>query len=77
MSTIRHVAWSDPHDDTVCWAFWREDLPCLNRPTWRVQNTTNAGYSLMCEVHKEGFATDYPDALVVYTRLPQQEEPVA
>jgi len=73
-SQVRYFPWSDTPDTTHCWALWREDLPCPNRPTWRIQNTTNAGYSLMCDVHKEGFATDYPHALVVFNTYTTPQE---
>ncbi len=52
-----------------CMCLWREDLPCPNRATWRVENTTNAGFSEMCTPHKEGFAILEPTALVRYVRL--------
>jgi len=54
---------------TTCWAFWREGLPCPNQVAWRVQNRTNAGYSLMCDVHKDAFVAAQPQALVRYQRL--------
>ena len=69
MSEIRAFPWETPVDTFRCWAQWREGLPCPNAATWVVQNTTNKGYSLMCDVHKEGFAHDYPHAMVQY--LPQ------
>lgn len=69
MSEVRHFPWTASPDTRHCWALWREDLPCPNRPCWRVQNSTNHGYSIMCDVHKEAFATDYPAAQVRYLSL--------
>jgi hypothetical protein len=69
MSEVRALPWNAAVDETRCMALWRESLPCPNHATWRVQNRTNPGYSVMCDVHKEGFATDYPFAMVQYRRL--------
>jgi len=76
-SQIRTLRGSETPSPAQCWALWREDLPCPNVPMWRIQNTTNAGYSLVCDVHKEGFATAYPHARVVYAPLatPQEASP--
>ena len=52
-----------------CMALWRVDLPCPNRAEWRVENTTNVGWSDMCASHKEGFAALYPQAAVRYVAL--------
>ena len=53
----------------TCMCSWSEDRPCPNRAVWRLENTTNDGYSLMCTPHKEGFARFYPNALVRYRCL--------
>jgi hypothetical protein len=74
MSEVRAFSWDTPVDTTRCWAKWREDLPCPNRATYRVQNRANQGYSLMCDVHKDGFAHDYPFAAVQYLAIPDVEE---
>jgi len=53
----------------TCWALWRVGVPCPNQATWEVRNTTNPGYSRMCEVHKAAFAEAEPAAAVEYLRL--------
>jgi hypothetical protein len=55
--------------DGQCWCWWRGDVPCPNRATWRVENLTNDGYSLMCGPHQEGFAAQFPTAAVRYIAL--------
>jgi hypothetical protein len=69
MSQVRTFPGDRPVDMAHCWALWREDLPCPNVATWRVQNTTNAGYSLMCDVHKDGFMRAHPAAAVTYVAV--------
>lgn len=73
MSDIRIIPWQSEEvarmGHGTCWALWREDLPCLNQATWWVQNLHNIGYSLMCDLHKEGFADAEPTAAVRYIRM--------
>lgn len=73
MSEIRVYPDGTPLPNTwhpgQCMCLWREDLPCPNAAEWRVENTTNEGFSEMCGPHKEGFEALAPDALVRYVTL--------
>lgn len=66
MPTLRVFA-DKPHPDWTpgtCMCFWREDLPCPNAATWRVDNIVNESVSEMCTPHKEAFARLRPQAQV-------------
>ena len=77
MTDIRIIPWHSDEVEAIghstCWALWREDLPCPNQATWRVQNLHNVGYSLMCDLHKEAFAEAAPYASVRY--IPMEGPP--
>ena len=59
-----------PH---ACWAQWRPGLPCPNRAVWRIENTTNPGYSRVCDPHKEAFADTWPEAAVRFVALAEDD----
>jgi len=69
MAEVRVIPEAELPPDDVCWCEWRLGVPCPNRAEWRVQNTTNDGYSLMCDPHMEGFAAQFPTAAVRYVAL--------
>ena len=71
MAEIRVFEDTPSHDWCLgqCMCSWREDLPCPNQATWRVENTTNEGFSDMCTPHKEDFAALWPEAFVRYVAL--------
>jgi hypothetical protein len=69
MSAIQVIPWEQYVPDDRCMALWREELPCPNISVWRVQNTLNAGYSHMCELHAQEFQRAYPTASVLYFPL--------
>jgi hypothetical protein len=52
-----------------CWAEWKPGLGCPNRAVWHVQNLDNAGYTRLCTLHRDGWATSYPEARVACTTL--------
>lgn len=57
-----------------CLCLWRSGVPCLNKATWHVSNTTNEGESWMCDVHKEDFQLVYPGAYVHYEVIAEKEK---
>jgi len=70
MSAIRVIDDDEESQDTQrCLCYWLDGLRCPNAATWRVENLTNQGYSLMCTPHKEGFQHSHPGALVGYIAL--------
>jgi hypothetical protein len=75
MNAMRVIPDDITMDETYCFALWREGLPCPNVAEWRISNLTNAGYSLMCTPHAEGFHAAYPDAAVQYSAIQPAASP--
>lgn len=75
MADVRIVPLETSLPTDRCWSLWREDLPCPNRATWRVENLDNAGSALMCTPHKDGFAMLWPEARVRFVALGEDRAP--
>lgn len=45
--------------DGTCESFWGRNK-CPNHAEFIIKNTTNIGFAIMCEPHKDGFLASWP-----------------